>query len=968
MTVDDDWKDVSERAFKEFEKSDLDLDHLDIRNPGNMLLFYFFQEAHKMLQQQEADRDTSQKFSLAFKTAMRNLQEEPVRCFDAITLKTLVKGVGDRILEKVQKYLWSKSKPPDPSAEEREHVQERIRGMKEEVRRVQKEKRAEKRPATVAPAASDAAFPPHHHHQSASSSVMLMAGGRTSSHAAEVTVAAAGGTLMPIIKPPRKGRAGSKAAGSGNPTRVMAAASPAVMQMVKPSANQGKIQNPPRQEQLLSGSLLASQPPKRVPEAVAEEEEEDSSEGEGGMGAGKKQAFMIVLYMSSKQGLDHETKESLMTKAESSGLSNKSLYGDGPSTHKMPGMKWYDGWSSVNKNLVNRTPPLVQVWSNPKKVRLTQEGRILAAKLYKDAMDRCKITALPGVDPDLDIIQQDMIKEGGADVRHEAIGAAAAAPGAQQQNEVSSSVVLPSAAPQHHQSSRSSAPEPAHCNNAIVIIDSSDDEGRECGNYVQRIQMSSQAAATLAPSQKYPLQTLSLHHQSQGLPCLNEIAPLHNGHSAGNHIRVNGSASELPIVHTSSHHHRAPAASAGAACSQRSNLHHADGFRTTTSIQGGPSCSVTSLGSRSQLGAGLRGASGSGATSPCSKEGCTHTGVSTSYQWEMERLGAVRNSHGGKGNGLRVPPLPRGVPFEELYEVVLVLDQREQIERTGGKGRTESLTAHAQRIRDKGVAVISDLTLPVGDAVWVARHRSQPSLMYILDYIMERKSVSDLASSIKDQRYIQQKYILKLCGLPRTYYLLEGDPDMDSTITEIERKSVKTASLETALHGFHVLNSSGPPGTLLLLANLTKAVERAYRGCMADPEGSGSHSSPPLLSEWSAHIKRLRSSLTVRDIFGLMLCSVPGAGETLVEAILQRFPTWHNLWDGYKSVISQAVTKGADPDIAADVMLASIPVASSGISYSTSSTSRTVGAELSRKVYRLLFKNQTPMPPRPEQI
>jgi hypothetical protein len=43
MSADKDWQDVAERAMKEFEKSDLDLDHLDIQNPGNMLLFYFFQ-------------------------------------------------------------------------------------------------------------------------------------------------------------------------------------------------------------------------------------------------------------------------------------------------------------------------------------------------------------------------------------------------------------------------------------------------------------------------------------------------------------------------------------------------------------------------------------------------------------------------------------------------------------------------------------------------------------------------------------------------------------------------------------------------------------------------------------------------------------------------------------------------------------------------------------------------------------
>ena len=37
---------------------------------------------------------------------------------------------------------------------------------------------------------------------------------------------------------------------------------------------------------------------------------------------------------STKQGIDHETKDSLMKKTESSGLSNKSLYGEGTATHR----------------------------------------------------------------------------------------------------------------------------------------------------------------------------------------------------------------------------------------------------------------------------------------------------------------------------------------------------------------------------------------------------------------------------------------------------------------------------------------------------------------------------------------------------------------------------------------------------------------------------------------------------------
>lgn len=46
--------------------------------------------------------------------------------------------------------------------------------------------------------------------------------------------------------------------------------------------------------------------------------------------------------------------------------------------------------------------------------------------------------------------------------------------------------------------------------------------------------------------------------------------------------------------------------------------------------------------------------------------------------------------------------------------------------------------------------------LPVGDALWIARHK-QLKYEYVLDFIVERKRVDDLWHSIKDNRYKQQK-------------------------------------------------------------------------------------------------------------------------------------------------------------------------------------------------------------------
>jgi len=46
---------------------------------------------------------------------------------------------------------------------------------------------------------------------------------------------------------------------------------------------------------------------------------------------------------------------------------------------------------------------------------------------------------------------------------------------------------------------------------------------------------------------------------------------------------------------------------------------------------------------------------------------------------------------------------------------------------------------------------------------------------YVLDYVLERKRVDDMAGSIKSRRYDRQKF--NMCGLCHLVYLVEGNPD-----------------------------------------------------------------------------------------------------------------------------------------------------------------------------------------------
>lgn len=64
--------------------------------------------------------------------------------------------------------------------------------------------------------------------------------------------------------------------------------------------------------------------------------------------------------------------------------------------------------------------------------------------------------------------------------------------------------------------------------------------------------------------------------------------------------------------------------------------------------------------------------------------------------------------------------------------------------------------------------------LAVGDFLWICRDESQPDVELVLPYIVERKRMDDLASSIKDGRFHEQKFRLSDCGLHNKIYMIEN--------------------------------------------------------------------------------------------------------------------------------------------------------------------------------------------------
>jgi len=299
-------------------------------------------------------------------------------------------------------------------------------------------------------------------------------------------------------------------------------------------------------------------------------------------------------------------------------------------------------------------------------------------------------------------------------------------------------------------------------------------------------------------------------------------------------------------------------------------------------------------------------------------------------------------------NNVRLPPLPPGRRFGDEYEVLLLVDGREQYSRgANNASRTAALSNHLQSMQSSGLAV-EQRVLPIGDALWVARSRRAPSREYVLDYILERKSLSDLLSSIRESsRYSTQKYFLKRCDLRHVYYLIEGDTEVLGEGSD--HKVVTTAAARTEIQdGFRVLRTKGFPETFRLYQSLTQSISRLYGDLSRDDQARSDDASTTTSMTFDAFKTFMRKcsegATTVHDIWGKTLAEVPGLGPEAITAVLKAYPTPSSLWKAYREAMKQGKGSVAAPE----ALLTGVKTESG----------RNIGPEKSRKVYQMLFMDR----------
>jgi ERCC4-type nuclease len=202
-----------------------------------------------------------------------------------------------------------------------------------------------------------------------------------------------------------------------------------------------------------------------------------------------------------------------------------------------------------------------------------------------------------------------------------------------------------------------------------------------------------------------------------------------------------------------------------------------------------------------------------------------------------------------------------------------------------------------------GLEIIIE-TLPIGDIILSENDVDK--------VIVERKSLGDLASSIKDGRYEEQSY--RLNGLPHhnhnIVYLIEGDINkinpMNSFKDRIDKTTLYSALVSLNYYkGFSVLRSMSTEESALIVCNM------AYKLNKAKDKQPFYSNLPPVVSagiepgeidnlqsssDYCSVVKKVKKeNITPENIGEIMLCQIPGISSTSAVAIMAVFKTFQNL-------------------------------------------------------------------------
>lgn len=208
------------------------------------------------------------------------------------------------------------------------------------------------------------------------------------------------------------------------------------------------------------------------------------------------------------------------------------------------------------------------------------------------------------------------------------------------------------------------------------------------------------------------------------------------------------------------------------------------------------------------------------------------------------------------------------------FEIILLIDNREKT------SQTERTYFH-KNLTKKGIKC-EKRTLEVGDFMWIAYNKEKNEEI-VLDFIVERKAIDDLASSIIDKRYEEQKFRLNKSGLKNKYYIVEGDVKKASNFNNIEMR-LKSAMISIQLDGFFLKQTKDTDQSIIFLELLTKEIIELSKDGIDKVSGKKQN-----LIDFSEFVSK--DNLTDSEIFGKQLASLKNMSGSKAQEIIKLYPS-----------------------------------------------------------------------------
>ena len=210
--------------------------------------------------------------------------------------------------------------------------------------------------------------------------------------------------------------------------------------------------------------------------------------------------------------------------------------------------------------------------------------------------------------------------------------------------------------------------------------------------------------------------------------------------------------------------------------------------------------------------------------------------------------------------------------------------------------------------------ILKSEVLPIGDIIIADKNEEK--------LIIERKSMSDLLSSVKDGRYEEQSY--RLNGSPyhnhNIIYLIEGETNNFNRFKTEQKLAIEKTTLYSAMFslnyykGFSIFRSFSLGESATIICNMAYKIKKSdkepfYKNVkdikdivktvdtedLEDLEDLEEIDEPSVKNYVNVVKKVKKENVTPENIGEIMLSQIPGVSSTIAITVMEKFKTLQNL-------------------------------------------------------------------------